>query len=67
MAVSLLEFASELSFLFFEVIGDHGWGHTIALENKVQGLMSISFALHLVSACPNKRHSIGMGHFIALS
>ncbi len=35
VAVSLLEFASELSFgLFFGVIGDHGRRYTIALEYK---------------------------------
>ncbi len=46
MAVSLLEFALELSFgLFFGVIGDHSWGHTIALEYKGQGLMSVPFVL----------------------
>jgi hypothetical protein len=68
MAVSLLEFASKLSFgLFFGVIGDHGWGHTIALEYKGQVLMSIPFALHWVSTCPTKRRSIHLGHFIALS
>ncbi len=67
MAVSLLEFPSELSFgLFFAVIGDHGWGHTIALENKGQGLMSIPFALHQVSMCLTKSCSIRLGHFIAL-
>jgi hypothetical protein len=68
MAVSLLEFASELSFgLFFGVIGDHSRGHTITLEYKGQVLMSVLFALHWVSTCPTKRHSICLGHFIALS
>jgi hypothetical protein len=53
MAVSLLEFASELSFgLFFGVIGDHGQGHTITLEYKGQGLMGVPFALHWVRAQP---------------
>ena len=56
VAVSLLEFALELPFgLFFGVIGDHGQGHTIALEYKGQGLMSIPFALHRVSTCPTKK------------
>jgi hypothetical protein len=55
VAVSLLEFASELSFgLFFVFIGDHGWGHTITLEYKGQGLMSVPFALHRVSRAQPK-------------
>ncbi len=67
MAVSLLEFGSELSFgLFFAVIGDHGRGQTTSLEYKGQGLMSVPFALHKVSTCPTKRCSIRLGHFIAL-
>ncbi len=38
MAVSLLEFVSELPFgLFFGVIGDHGRRYTIVLEYKGQG------------------------------
>jgi hypothetical protein len=56
MAISLLEFAMELSFgLFFGVIGDHGRGHTIMLEYKGQGLMSVPFVLHWVSTCPTKK------------
>ncbi len=51
----------------FGVIGDHGRGHTIALEYKEQGLMGIPFALHRVSTCPTKRCSIRLGHFIASS
>jgi hypothetical protein len=67
MAVSLLEFASELSFaLLFGVIGDHSRRYTVALEYKGQGLMSASFALHRVSKCPTKGCSICLGHFIAL-
>jgi hypothetical protein len=68
MEVSLLEFVLKLPFgLFFGVIGDHGWRYTIALEDKGQGLMSIPFALHGVSTCPTKRHSLSLGHFVALS
>ncbi len=67
-AAPILEFVSELSFgLLFGVIGDHGWGHTIALEYKGQGLMSIPYALNWVSMCPNKRFSIPLGHCIALA
>ena len=67
VAISLLEFASSLPLgLFFGVIGDHGWGHTIALEYKGQGLMSVPFALHRVSTCLTKRRSVRLGHFIAL-
>jgi hypothetical protein len=48
-------FASEFSFgLFFGVIGDHGWGHTIALEYKGQGLTGVPFALHRASMCQPK-------------
>jgi hypothetical protein len=68
VTVSVLEFASELSFgLFFGVIGDHGWRCTVVLEYKGQGLMSVPFALHRVSMCPTKRRSICLGHFVALS
>ncbi len=59
VAVSLLEFASELPFgLFLGVIGDHGRRYTVMLEYKGQGLMIIPFALHRVTTCPTKGHSI---------
>ncbi len=68
VAVNLLAFASKLPFgLFFVVIGDHGWRYTVALEDKGQGLMRVPFALHGVSTCPIKRHSISLGHFVAVS
>ncbi len=68
MAVSLLEFVSELAFgLFFGVIGDHGRRYTVVLAYKGQGLMSVLFALHRVSTCPTKGRSICLHHFVALS
>ncbi len=68
VAVSLLEFFSELPLdLFFVVIVDHGWGYTIALKDEGQGLMHLPFALHWVSTCPIKRRGMGLGCFVALS
>jgi hypothetical protein len=68
VAISLLESASELSLsLFFGVINDHGQGHTIALEDKRQSLMCLTFALHRMSTCPTKGSGVCLGHFIALS
>jgi hypothetical protein len=67
VAVSLLEFASELSLsLFFGVISDHGWGHTIVLEDKGQGLMCLPFALHRMGTWLPKGSGVCLGHCIAL-
>ncbi len=61
VAVSLLEFASELPFsLFFGVIDDYGQGHTITLEDKGQGLMCLPYALTRMSTCPPKESGVSL-------
>jgi hypothetical protein len=66
VAVSLLEFASNLPFgLFFGEIGDQGQRYTMAPKDKGQGLMSVPFALHGKSMCPTKGCSIYWGYIIS--
>jgi hypothetical protein len=68
VAVCLLEFVSKLPFgLFYGVVGDHGWGHTMALEDKGQGLMRLPFALHRVSTCQTKGSGLSLSLSVALS